>query len=127
MAANSDHIRETIGRYIEYMNAQDVDSIADLYAENATLEDPVGSEPIRGREAIRSFYAAAVGDVTLELTGSPRVAAGQVAFPMLATIGGTQKLDIIDVMVFDDDGRIASMRAFWSTEDFQPAADVGRS
>jgi steroid delta-isomerase len=120
MAANSDHIRKTIGRYIELMNASDFDSIAELYAENATLEDPVGTEPIRGRETIREFYAAAIGDVTLELTGSLRVAAGQVAFPMHARIGGTQTLDIIDVMVFDDDGRIASMRAFWSSEDFQP-------
>jgi steroid delta-isomerase len=122
MAANSDHIRKTIGRYIEFMNASDVDSIAELYAQDSTLEDPVGTEPLHGREAIREFYAGAVGNVTLELTGSPRVAAGQVAFPMHARIGGTQTLEIIDVMVFNDDGQIASMRAFWSTDDFQPAS-----
>jgi hypothetical protein len=50
------------------------------------------------------------------------VAAGQVAFPMQATIGGSQTLEIIDVMVFDDDGQIVSMRAFWSVDDFQPAS-----
>ncbi len=122
MAANSDHIRKTIGRYIEFMNASDSDSIAELYAENATLEDPVGTEPLHGREAVREFYAGAVGNVTLELTGSPRVAAGQVAFPMRLRIGGTQILEIIDVMVFNDDGQIASMRAFWSTDEFQPAS-----
>ncbi len=121
MAANSDHIRKTIDRYIEFMNAEDFDSIAELYAEDATLEDPVGAEPLHGREAVRKFYAGAVGNVTLELTGKPRVAAGQVAFPMQATIGGTQILEIIDVMVFNDDGKIASMRAFWSTDEFQPA------
>ncbi len=120
MAASSDHIRKTIGRYIEFMNASDSDSVAELYAENATLEDPIGTEPLHGREAIRKFYAAAVGNVTLELTGSPRVAAGQVAFPMRARIG-SDILEIIDVMVFNDDSQIASMRAFWSTEDFQPA------
>ncbi len=121
MAANSDHIRATIGRYIEFMNASDVDSIAELYAEDATLEDPIGTQPLRGREAIRGFYAAAVGQVELELTGSPRVAAGEVAFPMHARLGGAQTLEVIDVMVFDDDGRIASMRAFWSTDEAQPA------
>ena len=122
MAANSDHIRKTIDRYIEFMNASSFDSIAELYAENATLEDPIGTEPLHGREAIRKFYADAVGNVTLELSGNPRVAAGQVAFPMRARIGGTATLEIIDVMVFNDDGQIDSMRAFWSTDDFQPAS-----
>ncbi len=122
MAASSDHIRKTISQYIEFMNAADFDSIAELYAENATLEDPIGTEPHHGREAVRKFYAAAVGNVTLELTGSLRVAAGQVAFPMHARIGGTEILEIIDVMVFNDDGQIASMRAFWSTDEFQPAS-----
>ncbi len=122
MAANSEHIRKTISRYIELMNAADFDSIAELYAENATLEDPIGTEPRHGREAVREFYAGAVGSVTLELTGSPRVAAGQVAFPMRARIGGTEILEIIDVMVFNDDGQISSMRAFWSADEFQPAS-----
>ena len=122
MAANSEHIRKTIDRYIEFMNAADFDSIAELYAADATLEDPIGTEPLHGREAVRKFYASAVGNVTLELTGTPRVAAGQVAFPMRARIGGTQILEIIDVMIFNDDGQIASMRAFWSTDEFQPAS-----
>jgi len=120
MAANGDDIRKTISRYIDFMNASDVDSIAALYAEDATLEDPVGTEPIRGREAIRAFYAAAVGHVKLEATGNPRVAGGEVAFPMHAHIGGTQILEIIDLMVFNDDGQIVSMRAFWSTDQNQP-------
>jgi steroid delta-isomerase len=120
MAANSDDIRQTILRYISFMNDADVDAIAALYAEDATLEDPVGTEPIRGREAIRGFYAEAVGAVRLEATGNPRVAAGEVAFPMNAHIGGTQILEIIDVMVFNDDGQIVSMRAFWSTDQNQP-------
>ncbi len=27
---------------------------------------------------------------------------------------------IIDLMVFNDDGMITSMRAFWSSDEFQP-------
>ena len=121
MAANPDHIRKTVGRYIEFMNASDADSIAELYAENATLEDPIGTDPMHGREAIRGFYAASVGSVKLEATGNPRVAGGEVAFPMHAHIGGTQILEIIDMMVFNDDGLITSMRAFWSTDENQPS------
>jgi steroid delta-isomerase len=117
MAANSEEIRKTIGEYIGFMNAADVESVVELYAEDAILEDPIGTAPIRGRAAIREFYSGAVaGNVTLEATGNPRVAAGQAAFPMRARLGDAHTIEIIDVMVFDDDGRISSMRAFWSTD-----------
>ena len=122
MAVSNDQIRQTIDRYIKFMNAADSDSIAELYSIDATLEDPVGTEPRQGRETIRKFYAGAVGNVKLELTGKPRVSAGQVAFPLKAKIGGTQNLKIIDVMVFNDDGLITSMRAFFSSDEFEPPA-----
>jgi hypothetical protein len=38
------------------------------------------------------------------------------------TIGGTaHTMTAIDVMRFDDDGRIAAMRAFWQMEHLRPA------
>lgn len=117
MAASNDHIRQTIERYVAFMNAGDAASVAELYAENATLEDPIGTEPTHGREGIRKFYeSAAGGGVKLELTGSPRVAAGEAAFPMRAQVGPDLAIEIIDVMVFNDDGLIESMRAFWSAD-----------
>lgn len=117
MAASNDHIRQTIERYIAFVNAGDADAIAELYAENATLEDPIGTEPGHGREAVRKFYeSAASGGVKLELSGSPRVVAGEAAFPMRAHVGPQATIEIIDVMVFDDDGLIQSMRAFWSAD-----------
>ena len=117
MAANSDQIRKTVALYLDLMNAGDPDPVAELYAQNATIEDPIGSEKIRGREAIRKFYARAIGRVTLESTGNPRVAAGQVAFPMHGQLDKTTPLEIIVVMVFDDDGKITSMRAFWNEDE----------
>ena len=121
MAANRDHIRKAVGQYIEFLNVSDIDSIAELYAEDATVEDPVGTEQIRGREAIHAFYGAALANknASFEQTGKARVAAGQVAFPMHIHIGGTHTIEVIDLMVFDDDGLITSMRAFWSTDENQ--------
>lgn len=116
MAASNDHIRQTIERYVTFMNAGDADSIAALYAEEATLEDPIGTETIHGREKIRAFYTAAAGTVRVELTGNPRVAAGEAAFPMKAYVGPDHTIEIIDVMAFDDDGLIRGMRAFWSAD-----------
>ena len=67
--------------------------------------------------------------IELRRTGPVRVAAGEAAFPFQArpTIGGTTfRLDIIDVMTFDDDGRIATMRAFWDPAEMSPARGLSR-
>ena len=114
-----DEIRATVQRYVKLMNDGDADAIAALYAEDATLEDPIGGAVQRGREALRAWYRASAGAVRLELTGPIRVAGGEAAFPMLGTLGSADDpsyLDIIDVMQFDAEGRITSMRAFWSTD-----------
>ncbi|WP_068268831.1 nuclear transport factor 2 family protein, partial [Aldersonia kunmingensis] len=94
--------------------------IAALYAEDATLEDPVGSEPVVGREAIEKFYSQldAVQNQTELLT--VRVAGNSAAFHFrVSTDTGDQTITIepIDVMTFDDQARITSMRAYWSQND----------
>ena len=64
--------------------------------------------------------------IELRLTGPVRVAAGECAFPMQArpTMGGTTLcVDIIDVMTFDDAGKITTMRAFWDPAEMRPAED----
>ncbi|PZT74780.1 MULTISPECIES: nuclear transport factor 2 family protein [unclassified Streptomyces] len=38
----------------------DVDAWADAFAESGIFHDPVGTEPIKGREAIRAFIASVV-------------------------------------------------------------------
>jgi steroid delta-isomerase len=122
--AGPDDIREVVDRYVKLMNAGDSDGIAALYADDATLEDPVGSEPRSGRAAIRDFYAASAGAVVLELTGPVRVAGHEAAFPMLVTVGAAEPrscLDVIDVMTFDEAAQIRSMRAFWSQDAIRPA------
>ena len=42
--ADADCIRETYDRYPELVNRADIDAIVELYAEDATIEDPIGSE-----------------------------------------------------------------------------------
>lgn len=116
---SADEIRATVQRYVKLMNDGDADAIAELYAAEATLEDPIGGELRRGREAIREFYKVSAGSVRLELTGPIRACGGEAAFPMQATAGNPAHpsyIDIVDVMRFDDDGRIAGMRAFWSPD-----------
>ena len=64
MSITADHVRHVFARYCELVTRGDFDAVALLYAENATVEDPVGSEPHRGRDAIREFYRASAGSGT---------------------------------------------------------------
>jgi len=120
MAASRERIREVVDRYVELVGSGTADEILGLYAEDAVVEDPVGSEPRVGHPAIRELYATLEGlDQTTRLI-SVRIAGGEAAFHFeVATLadGVTYTLAPVDVMAFDDDGRITSMRAYWGEED----------
>jgi len=122
---DANHIRQVYDRYPELVSKGDVDGIVALYAEEATIEDPIGSELHRGTEAIRAFYAAAAGTVEMKRSGPARVAGREAATPLVALIGpegpDRKALDIISVMVFDEAGKITSMRAYWSIDAMRPA------
>ena len=122
MAADRDRILETIQSYVDLVGKGTADEILGLYAEDATVEDPVGTEVRTTREAIREFYAAIEPLEQESRLVSARVADGQAAFlfELVTRVGDqTYMLAPIDVMTFDDEGRITSMRAFWSNADME--------
>ena len=80
-------IRAVYDRYPALMTKGDVDAIVALYADDATIEDPIGSEIRSGRAAIREFYEASAGTVTIRLTGPVRVAGCEAATPMVVLMG----------------------------------------
>lgn len=111
----------SVTRYLELLAAgASADEIAGLYAQDATIEDPVGSDLRRGRDAIREFYAAIenVGKQTELL--SVKAVGDQAAFLWSLTVKmgeSSTRVEPISVMTFDEDGKITSMRAFWSSAD----------
>jgi steroid delta-isomerase len=127
MPADADTIRATVEAYCAAFTARDRDAYTGLFAEDAWIEDPVGTPRREGRDAIGGFFDESSGmadAIELRQTGPVRVAAGECAFPMQARpeIGGaTYCVDIIDVMTFDDAGRITTMRAFWDPAEMRPA------
>ena len=120
----------TVDRYIELMSANDREGWLDLFVDDATVEDPVGTPVHQGREAIGAFWdmARSLADtVRLERSGPVRCAGDEAAFPMVvhSQIGDNKlAVDVIDVfrMVEADDGsaRIAGMRAFWDPTEMRP-------
>jgi steroid delta-isomerase len=113
-------ITDTVNRYIELLAKGSADDLVELYADDATLEDPVGGEVHIGRKAIHGFYSA-VNDVQRECElVSLRVAGNEAAFQFRLTVtAGEHRMVIepIDVMVFDNGGKITAMKAYWSAAD----------
>ena len=111
MTADAATIRSTVERYCAAFSAGDRAAYVALFAEDAWIEDPVGTPRRDGHEAIGGFFdesSSLADSIELRQTGPVRVAAGEAAFPMQARpdIGGaTMVVDIIDVMTFDDEGR----------------------
>lgn len=115
-------VEEAVRQYVELVGSGSADQITELFAADAVLEDPVGSEPKHGHAGIREFYQVIENlDRSTELL-TLRVAGNNAAFAFrLVTSMGDKKVEVapIDVMSLDDDAKITSMRAFWGQADLK--------
>ena len=113
-------ITETVHRYIDLVATVSVDELVELYAEDATVEDPVGGEVHIGRRAIHGFYSAVDSvERTCELV-SLRVAGHEASFQFRITAAAGERrmvIEPIDVMVFDRRGKVTAMKSYWSAAD----------
>lgn len=116
----------TVNRYLELVAKKGAaDDITALYTEDATIEDPIGSDVRRGRDAVHEFYAAFDdADKQTELVELRVGSSNEAAFLWRLTIdfgnGSGSVIEPISVMTFDDNSKITSMRAFWSAADAKP-------
>jgi steroid Delta-isomerase len=119
---SADDYANTVNRYLELVAKGSTDEITRLYTEDATIEDPVGSELRRGRVAVRELYAAIENvDKDTELVAL-KIAGNEAAFLWRLTMdaGDTRsRIEMISFMTFDDDAKITSMRALFSPADIQ--------
>ncbi|KAA0095496.1 steroid delta-isomerase [Mycolicibacterium sp. P1-18] len=117
---SADLIKQNVNRYLELVGEAKCDEIADLYADDATVEDPVGGEVHIGRQAILGFYKGALGAkgeteiITLRALGHE--AAWLWGLTLDLGESGRMRLEILSVMAFDDEGKITAMKAYWGPE-----------
>jgi steroid delta-isomerase len=129
MPADASDIRHAIDAYCAAFSSGDRDAYVSLFASDAWIEDPVGTPRHAGHDGIGGFFDQMAGmadSIELRRTGPVRIAAGEAAWPLQArpNMGGsTMMVDIIDVMTFDDTGKITTMRAFWDPAEMRPAED----
>jgi steroid delta-isomerase len=122
----SELLRGRIGTYMERFSANDREGWLDLFADDAWIEDPVGTPRRQGRAEIGAFWDESheVPDaIELVPLGILTVVGDEAAFTMQAraTLGGQVfGIDVIDLMTFDDAGRITTMRAFFDPTALRP-------
>ncbi|GIF37191.1 nuclear transport factor 2 family protein [Actinoplanes xinjiangensis] len=107
------------------VTAGDRDAWLACYADDAVLHDPVGGSPldpqgagIHGRDAFDGFWRLAIAPNQVRFDIAAVHAAGAEA-AVVATVtttfadGAVTHYDGVFVYAINDDGRIASMRAYW--------------
>lgn len=115
-----EHMVSVVKAYLAAFDSGNAAAIVELYAADATVEDPIGSPPLRGHEAIRQFYQRSMATgAKLRLEGAVRSGGSHAAFAFSAHLdfgGGHKRIEVIDTFRFDAEGRIAEMRAFWGPD-----------
>ncbi|MGY1814087.1 nuclear transport factor 2 family protein [Blastococcus sp. SYSU D00820] len=118
---STEEIRATVEAYLAGVAGGTAADIAVLYAEDATVEDPVGSPVKNGRAEIEAFYATvAAAPQRATSLQRLRIAGDTAAFAFtvrITTPDGGMEFTPIDVMTFDEQARITSMRAIWGPQD----------
>lgn len=119
MSHDAAALESFVKRYLDTVAGGSAADVAALYTDDATLEDPVGSGEVHiGRQAIEGFYKniEAAGGITAELLQF-RPGGHEAAFLFALNIGGAMRIEPIEVMTFDAEGQITSMKAYWSAAD----------
>ena len=118
-----EHYRHVSRAYVDAVNRGDLDAILACYAEDAEIHDPVGRRYLKGKAALREFYASVIGRAHMEIVGPIRGSFGtSVATPLRSRIPG-KAIDCITVSRFDDDGLIVEYSAYWGPTDMHDAED----
>lgn len=125
MSLSTQTMTQAVETYIASYCKGDLDGIVSIFAEDATVEDPVGAPVLHGRDAIREFMGGGVGmGAQLRLLGAIRCVADTAAFPFAVELdmdGAKKRIEVIDVFRFDDAGKVTQMRAVWGPQNMTDA------
>lgn len=114
---DTDRMVAAVEAYVTSYNRGDLDGVCAVFAEDAIVEDPVGTPPRVGQAALREFFAVGIqAGARLTLDGPVRCAAGHAAFAFHVDLhwdGADTRIDVIDVFTFDPHGKVTGMKAYF--------------
>lgn len=119
-AAVEARTRAAIEGYVKAWATNDKEALLNVFAEDAIWIDPVGTPAWEGRARIAEFWEMAhQGGAVLEPRVQRIVVCGNegiLLFRMVVRFGGGaggMGIDACDQMIVNDEGRIASGKAYW--------------
>ena len=119
------HVEQVVARYCTAETTKDRDTWLSLFRTDATVEEADGTT-IEGVDAMRAFFDTSVARLDLDLhETAPPIVVGDEALAFLELHLGREAdrhtlSPIVDHFVFDGEGRIASVRAFYDVAGAQP-------
>ncbi len=120
-----EQVRAVVDDYLASFPKKDREAFVGCFADDARQVDPVPSPPNVGKEAIGQFWdnIVAITDKLEPELQQVNVCGNQAAlvFTMNARSGeGGRAIDIVDILEVDDDGKIASLHAYWDPAAMRP-------
>jgi steroid Delta-isomerase len=115
------HMKAALQAYIDGFNSDDADAIMALFADDAVIEDPVGS-PLKSRVEFEAFIRQGVKfgarlSLAAPIRGSHGNHAAMVFTVTFVQDGVRYATNSTDVMTFDDAGKIIRMEGYWGPGD----------
>jgi SnoaL-like domain len=95
-------------RFRAAVEAKDLSAIDELFTEDVSFRSPVVYAPYEGREAIGVVLAAVV-QVFEDFRYTDQVETGDTAVLVFEARVGDRELNGVDILRFDDDGRVKEM------------------
>jgi steroid delta-isomerase len=119
-----EQIEAAVEEYFDSVGAFDVQRYVNNFAPNGVLEDPVGTPPVQGRQAIGAFIASIIAPFSeikhkiQDINVCGNEAAVNWKLHLKTTTGKKIVIDGMGVFKFNQNGKLQSVREFWDLEAF---------
>jgi steroid Delta-isomerase len=133
MSATVETTRQTLESYLRAWATNDRELLLSTFAEDAKIEDPVGTPPFVGHEGLGRFWDfahAAEGRSLTPVLEEIRACGDQAVMRFVMQVRDAQNnlgldLSIVEHASFAPDGRIAYLRAFWDASHASAPTGMG--
>lgn len=112
------NIKKVLQAYADAWQSKDREAWLALFADNASITDPVGQPAMEGKEAIAGFYDRVTGMAESMDFQIHRIVGcgkkGALLFTLVTVMGSAKMaIDVIDIFEIDDAGKILTLEAYW--------------